>query len=130
MNIICSFNFDKTKYASLINDIKIFFTERVQSINSRDSSGAKTDPTEVEKEINSFFDDWDTIARSCRNESPSIGLYYGKTDMMDLRKPEGRRRLLTTFESGKNDGIRRTQTSMRSVDSSVTGKIIIEGEEE
>lgn len=123
-------NFDKTKYASLINDIKIFFTERVQSINSRDSSGAKTDPTEVEKEINSFFDDWDTIARSCRNESPSIGLYYGKTDMMDLRKPEGRRRLLTTFESGKNDGIRRTQTSMRSVDSSVTGKIIIEGEEE
>lgn len=122
-------NFDKNKYAGIIDDIKTFFVKRVQNINSRNISGAKIDPNDIEREISLFFDEWHSLAESCRSDNPRTELYYGKTNMMDTKRQEGKRRLLTTFESGKNDGLKRTQTSMRSVDSSVTGKIIIEGEE-
>ena len=123
-------NFDKQSYSKIIDEIKTYFIERTQMINDRDSSGAKIDIEEVAEEIDKFFDDWDMLAKSCRSTEPVTPLYYGRSDMMNDKAEDGRKRLLNTYEARSRDGLKRTLTSMRSVDGSVYGQIIIKGGEE
>lgn len=113
--------FDREYFASNIESIKTFVVGRIKEINKRADTGLSDDSTEVEVEINSFLDAWNRLAKT----APNGNLYFGKRFM--VRQPNaGEKRLLKAFGmAGYDVSAFDTLTSMRNVDSSVAGNILV-----
>lgn len=119
-------NFDKEYFEDTIREIESFVIERVKGINSRADGQAKDDIDEIRAEIQTFFDTWQNFVDECNGEEPSIPLYFGRRFMV-VPLAGGIRRLLKQYGSNGRDVAISTLTSMRNVDTPVTGSIIVWG---
>lgn len=115
-------NFDKDSFVDLIDDIKAFIIERIKSINVRAGNRLKDDISDVEDEMDAFFDYWqESVTQSLESNVP---LYFGRRHMVQPPM-SGERRLLRQYNSPGQDFAIETLTSMRNVDTQVKGKIVI-----
>ena len=122
-------NFDNGYYAESIQEIEKFVIERINGINSRADGQAKNDVEEVRAEIYDFFNTWQNYVNDCNEGDNSKPLFFGRRFMLNPPGEKGRR-LLRPYNSKGKDIALNTMTSMRNVDSSVVGEIVVwEGEE-
>ena len=120
-------NFDKEYFADTIKQLETFVTDRVTGINERSEGQAKDDVNEIRTEIEEFFDLWQSYVDECNGEHPSVPLYFGRRFMVN--PPAGdARRLLKQYNSSGKDSAVETLTSMRNVDTPVSGSIIVWGD--
>lgn len=120
-------NFDKEYFEEMIQDIECFVIERVNGINARTDGQAKDDIDEIRSEIRSFFDTWQDYVDECNSEEPAVPLFFGRRFMV-TPPTGGTRRLLKQYGSNGKDIAISTLTSMRNVDTPVTGSIIVWGD--
>jgi len=112
--------FTVKKYRADIEKIKDFILNRNDEITNRINPNMKTDRNELEKEIESFFTNWQEMAEEYDEDS----FYYGEK-FMAKHPSEGEGRLLKAFNTDPYDEAIDTMTSMRNVDSSVSGTVLI-----
>lgn len=80
----------------------------------------KDDSPEIEAEMDSFLKTWKELA-AAKPDDLSYGLQY-----MVQSPPENGRRLLRPFGvKGQNDYGMETMTSLRNIDSSIAGHVIV-----
>ncbi|MBJ6360360.1 helicase [Paenibacillus sp. MAHUQ-46] len=115
-------NFDMDSIMHVIQEIKTFIIERIKMINARAGNGLKDDTSDVESEMDVFFDYWkESVTKSLESNVP---LYFGKSYMVSP-PASGEKRLLRQYNSPDQDSAIETLTSMRNVDTQVKGKIVI-----
>lgn len=120
-------NFDKEYFEDAIREIEGFVIDRVKGINSRADGQTKDDIDEIRAEIQTFFDTWQDYVDECNGEEPAAPLFFGRRFM--VAPPAGStRRLLKQYGSNGRDVAISTLTSMRNVDTPVTGSIIVWGD--
>ena len=116
--------FDKEAFENYIDAIKDFVVNRVKKINDRTNVSLKDDSEEVKVEIKQFFDYWQELVDECNESENKLPLYFGRKFM--VKGPnELEKRLLKQFNLESYDTAKETMTSMRNVDSSVSGSIVI-----
>lgn len=120
-------NFDKEYFEDAIREIEGFVIDRVKGINSRADGQAKDDIDEIRAEIQTFFDTWQDYVDECNGEEPAVPLFFGRRFMV-APPAGGTRRLLKQYGSNGRDVAISTLTSMRNVDTPVTGSIIVWGD--
>ncbi len=116
--------FDSKAFKDQIEEIKAFIVSRVKEINNRTNASLKDDSGEVKIEIEKFFDYWQELVDECNGGENKIPLYFGRKFMVKAPS-EVERRLLKQFNLENHDTAKETLTSMRNVDSSVSGSIVI-----
>ena len=120
-------NFDKEYFEETIRKIEGFVIERVKGINTRADGQAKDDVDEIRAEIQAFFDTWQDYVDECNDDEPAVPLFFGRRFMVSPPSG-GTRRLLKSYGSAGRDTAISTLTSMRNVDTPVTGSIIVWGD--
>ena len=114
-------NFDRETFASTIGAVRAHILERNRNIRARTAPDADDDTPLVSEEINTNLDRWQRFA-----EQGGEDLFYGERFM--LKPPEkGEKRLLKSFgsRSGNSEHPFDTMTSMRSVDVTIPGNVLI-----
>lgn len=120
-------NFDKEYFEDTIREIERYVIERVNGINSRTDGQTKDDIDEIRAEIQNFFDTWQEYVDECNGDDPTVPLFFGRRFMV-TPPAGGTRRLLKQYGSNGKDTAISTLTSMRNVDTPVTGSIIVWGD--
>jgi len=112
--------FDKKDFQDVIDKIKHNILERITQIRQRTNLKLKDDHNNIEREIDDFFVLWDELAHQYQNT-----LVYGNKYMR--KEPvEDEARLLKPFSLRvSNESARKTLTSMRNVDDSIKGNVIV-----
>ena len=122
--------FDKEGFEKSISEIEAFITDRIRGINSR-AGVEKDDIADVELEMKELIESWQNLVEEAREKQFKV--YFGKRHMVKS-PPENERRLLKQYNpqynnaQGKDnakDNAKETLTSMRNVDVSVKGEVII-----
>lgn len=115
--------FDREAFEETIRGIEEYVIDRIRSINSRADTELKDDIDDVAEEMQEFFDYWqDTVTKAHdENEAP---VCFGRRYMVNPPSV-GARRLFKQYNSSGKDDAWETLTSMRNVDTSVRGSIII-----
>ena len=116
--------FDKEYSANEIREIEEFIMKRIKSMNSRIERKAKDNPDEIHTEMQEFIDTWQNYVNECTSEGKSDLLYFGRRFMVSA-PADGVHRLLRPFRSPGKDVALNTLTSMRNVDASVEGSVVI-----
>ena len=112
--------FTREKYADEIEHIKRYITRRDVSVIRRMHSGMKDDGVAISSEIDRIAEEWERIAENFGEEH----FIYGEKYM--VRHPDdGEGRLLKVFNTDKSDTAFDTMTSMRNVDASIAGNVLI-----
>lgn len=117
-------NFDNEYYEEIIEDIEKFVIDRIAGINARSDGQAKDDVEAIRTEIHEFFDTWQGYVDDCNTSGNEKPLYFGRRFMV-APPVDGTRRLLRPFNSKGKDVALNTLTSMRNVDVSVDGEIVV-----
>ena len=112
--------FTVKKYRADIDKIKEFILNRSDEVTNRINPNMKSDRKELEQEIETFFKNWQEMAEEYDEDS----FYYGEK-FMAKHPSEGEGRLLKAFNTDPYDEAIDTMTSMRNVDSSVSGTVLI-----
>ena len=120
-------NFDKEYFEDTLQEIERYVIERVNGINSRTDGQTKEDIDEIRAEIQNFFDTWQEYVAECNGADPTVPLFFGRRFMV-TPPAGGTRRLLKQYGSNGKDTAISTLTSMRNVDTPVTGSIIVWGD--
>lgn len=121
--------FDKKDFSYSITEIEKFIMKRVDEINSRSGGKILNNVDDIRSEIEEFFDTWQTYVDECKQKGNAKKLYFGRRYMVN-EPTESDRRLLRQYNSqGKKDAALDTLTSMRNVDVSVQGDIVIWGDD-
>lgn len=114
-------NFDLEYHSEQIKEVKEFVLKRLDEINKRASDGVTEDVSEVETEIDQFLNEWQRLVETAPNKE----LCFGKKFMVKSPSKD-ERRLLKVFGTAPYETYSKpTLTSMRNVDSSVAGNILI-----
>ena len=116
--------FDKEYFSKDIGCIEDFVLDRIASINARMNGHSQNETEAIKKEMEEFFDEWQSFVDSCKEEGNEKQLYFGRRFMVNP-PTDGVRRLLKQYNSSGKDVAINTLTSMRNVDTSVNGQIII-----
>ena len=107
-------------YKERIKELEESLSERAAEISVRINPNMTSDAEETKKEIADFFEEWEKMAE-CYDESH---FYYGEKFM--LKAPaDDEGRLMKVFNTGRDDSAYDTMTSMRNVDSSVRGNVLV-----
>ncbi len=77
--------------------------------------------------MDDFFSVWQGYVDECNNENPQGALYFGRKFMV-TPPSDGQHRLMKQYNSPAKDTAIETLTSMRNVDTPVTGSIIVWGD--
>ncbi len=113
--------FNREELESEIEFIKQYIIKRNHDIVQRIDATLSDDSAEIEAEIDAFLDEWQLLA-STGEEEP---LQYGESFMFHPPK-DTQRRLLKSYNSDKRDiTAKDTMTSMRNVDTTVAGNVLI-----
>ncbi len=115
--------FNMDRFMDKIQKVETYVTDRIRGINARADSELGDDITDVEAEMQEFFEYWqETVERA--HEEGNTPVYFGRRYMV---KPpsDGERRLLKQYNSEGKDDAWETLTSMRNVDVSVKGSVLI-----
>lgn len=102
--------------------------ERVDGINTRSGGEVSDKVDDIRAEMEEFFDTWQKYVDECNEEGNAKTLYFGRRYMV-TPPAEGGRRLLRQYNSQGKDVALDTLTSMRNVDASVQGNIVIWGDD-
>lgn len=116
--------FDIKNYEAEIHEISDYIINRVNDINNRAEDGLDTDIDEIKIELDDFIEFWQNAVEDGQDDGKNIlcfGKKYISTDVMDKEN----RRLLKQYNLSGKDYARQTLTSMRNVDTSVEGSVII-----
>lgn len=117
-------NFDEEYLEESIKKIESFVIDRVTRINNRSNGQAKDDIDAIRAEIKEFFHLWQSYVEECNEANPPVPLYFGRRFM--VTPPTGdSRRLLKQYNSAGKDNAIDTLTSMRNVDTPVSGSIVV-----
>lgn len=114
-------HFDSEYLCDSIKEIKSFIINRISEINKRSGSGATENTAEIESEIDMFLDNWQRLVKN----TPNNNLHFGKKFMVKAPSKEERRLLKAFGTAPYETNSMPTLTSMRNVDSSVAGNILI-----
>ena len=116
-------NFDSTYFADLIQETEQYIMDRVKGIYRRSDVQLLDDTADIETEMNDFIKFWQKkVINASGNDCPP--LKFGRGFM--VTPPSGNEsRLLKQYNSPGTDDAKPTLTSMRNVDSSVKGDVII-----
>ena len=115
--------FDIKKHSEQIEYIKQYIADRNISIINRLNSGMADESENIKKEIDTFLSDWQRMAENYDENQ----FYYGEKFM--VKSPdEGQGRLMKVFNSNQHDQAFDTMTSMRNVDSMISGNVLIWGD--
>jgi len=120
--------FDREYHSDIIAEIEEFIVNRVKAINERFAGQTSDNTKEIRAEIHEFFDTWQRYVDECTDEGSGKTLYFGRRYMVNP-PANGERRLLRQYNSAGNDCAQNTLTSMRNVDVSVSGSVIIWGDD-
>lgn len=112
--------FTREKYADEIERIRKYIMERDASVVRRMRSGMLDDGEAISAEIDKITEEWERIAENFDEDH----FIYGEKYMVK-RPEEGDGRLLKVFNTDRSDTAFDTMTSMRNVDASVTGNVLI-----
>ncbi len=115
--------FDSEAFENSIQEIKAYVTNRIKGINERADSTLEDDIADVEAEMQEFFEYWQNIIDTAHEES-DVPVCFGRRYMV-TPPTLGARRLFKQYNSAGKDDARETLTSMRNVDVSVKGSVII-----
>lgn len=115
--------FDEEAFEKTILEVETYITDRIKSINARADSELRDDIADVEEEMREFFDYWQDIIKKAHEESDTP-VYFGRRYMV-TPPPAGARRLFKQYNSAGKDDAKETLTSMRNVDVSVKGSVIV-----
>lgn len=115
--------FDKDKFDEQIKKIQEFIIKRICMINEQSDIKLSDDIEDVKHELEEFVDFWQNSVEKSHEER-NTPLYFGRRYMV-TPPSEGERRLFKQYNSLGKDEARETLTSMRNVDTSVTGSVII-----
>ena len=115
--------FDAKAFEKTIHEVETYVVERIRGINARADSELKDDIADVEAEMQEFFEYWQNLIDKAHEESETP-VCFGRKYMV-TPPPAGARRLLKQFNSAGKDDAKETLTSMRNVDTSVKGSVII-----
>ena len=115
--------FDKESFENTIQNVKSFIVNRISEINARYATPLKDDIDDVTDEIDDFIVFWQNMIEKAHDEGKTP-LVFGKRYMV-TPPSVGARRLLKQYSSKGKDDARDTLTSMRNVDTSVEGSVII-----
>lgn len=117
-------NFKRKEYAERIAHLKGYIIARAASISKRMNSDMKDDSYEIALEIDSVFEKWEQLAENYDEDH----FYYGEKFL--IKDPDdGEGRLMKPFNTSRSDPAFDTMTSMRNVDSTVVGNVLIWEEE-
>lgn len=115
--------FDSEAFENSIREIEAYVIDRIKGINARADTQLKDDIDDVETEMQEFFGYWqDTINKA--HEESETPVYFGRKYMV-VPPSLGARRLFKQYNSQGKDDAKETLTSMRNVDTSVRGSVII-----
>lgn len=115
--------FDKEAFSDGIEKIESYIVSRVKEIASRSQDDLTDDFEDVRHELEEFVDYWQEAVNRSQDEGDTP-LYFGRKHMVNP-PVTGEHRLLKQYHSSGKDDAKETLTSMRNVDSSVTGNVII-----
>lgn len=113
-------SFSRAKYQKQIERIKTAIIKRNDSIIKRLNTGMDSDSASISNEIDTYFELWERLAEDYDEQHFS----YGEKYMMN-NPEESDGRLLKSFNTAPRDKAFDTMTSMRNVDSTVCGKVLI-----
>lgn len=113
-------NFTRKKYQSRINQIKQAIVKRNESIIMRLDADMEIDSDQIASEIDSYLEQWEHLAEDYDEEHFSYGERY-----MVKNPEESYGRLLKSYNTAPYDKAFDTMTSMRNVDSTVSGNVLI-----
>lgn len=120
-------NFDYEYYERTISEIESFIIDRIEKINGRIKGLGSENIDQVRTEITAFFKRWQSYVTECYEKDPPLPLYFGRRFMVNPPS-EGERRLLKLYRTAGKDSAIETLTSMRNVDTPVSGSVIIWGQ--
>lgn len=112
--------FSVKKYRDAIDRIEEICVHRASEIASRIHVHEKDESREIEVELEDFFNKWQEKAEAF----PEDRFSYGERFMVK-RPEEGMGRLMKAFDTAPDDPAFDTMTSMRNVDTTVSGNILI-----
>ena len=115
--------FDAEAFSQSIQDIETYVTDRIKGINARADAELKDDIADVEDEMREFFEYWQEMIDAAHEESDTP-VCFGRRYMV-TPPTLGARRLFKQYNSAGKDEAKETLTSMRNVDVSVKGSVII-----
>ena len=115
--------FNQDAFLPQITEIQEFIINRIRQINDRAENSLKDDLDDVRFELQEFVDFWQQSAEMS-HEDGDTPLCFGRKYMV-TPPAAGARRLFKQYNSPGKDEAKETLTSMRNVDTSVTGSIII-----
>lgn len=117
-------NFNKEYHKDVIQDVRQYVINRIAEINNRDGNGTKEDLSVVGMEIQEFIEKWQSLVDEYTTTEKQSLLYFGRSFMVQSPSNE-KHRLLKPYNSSESDPALNTLTSMRNVDTTVPGQIII-----
>ncbi len=117
-------SFKRSEYAEMITKIKIYIVNRATEISRRLNPNMDDNSAEISLEIDSILEKWEKLAENYDEEH----FFYGEKFMFNTPE-DGEGRLLKPFNTSRHDPAFDTMTSMRNVDSSVAGNVLLWEEE-
>lgn len=112
--------FNRKDYAKQTKKLKEYIINRAIDISKRINLEMSDDSSEIALEIDSVFEKWEQLAENFDENH----FYYGGKFL--VREPDdGEGRLMKPFNTSRNDPAFDTMTSMRNVDSTVIGNVLI-----
>lgn len=116
--------FNRKDYSARIVKLKEYIIGRASDISKRLNMEMVDDSSEIALEIDFVFEKWEQLAENFDEEH----FYYGEKFL--IKEPDnGEGRLMKPFNTSRNDPAFDTMTSMRNVDSTVAGNVLIWEEE-
>ncbi len=112
--------FSRAKYAERIETIKQFLINRSTAITKRINPDMDDETAVIASEIDYDLEQWEKIAESFDENR----FWYGEKFMFG-NPDEGEGRLLKPYNTGRNESAFDTMTSMRNVDSTVKGNVLV-----
>ncbi|KAF5048409.1 hypothetical protein DSECCO2_450400 [anaerobic digester metagenome] len=117
-------NFTRSEYKDQIVKVKEFIVNRAIDISQRLNPEMDDDAEQIGLEIDSIFEKWEQLSENFDEDH----FFYGEKFMVN-RPENGEGRLLKSYNTSRQDPAFDTMTSMRNVDSTVVGNVLIwEGE--
>lgn len=113
-------NFNRNDYSERITAIKNMITDRNSGIIRRLNSPMRDDSATIAEEIDLLLERWELLAEGFDEEHFGYGEKY-----MIMRPEEGTGRLMKAFNTDPYDNAIDTMTSMRNVDTTVAGNVLI-----
>lgn len=116
-------NFTISKYKNRIDSLKEQIIERNKQVMLKIYKSIEDDSEETSNEIDYLLQTWEARAKEYTNKKGIF--YYGGGKLMFSKPLENEGRLMKSFKTAPDDDAFDTMTSMRNVDTSVKGTVLI-----